>query len=90
MNRSEITIYSSFMNYDYNDDWIKQWVLTVDKPLSTCQTFNRRYIYSLWVRYIRTKYVYVIIMVYSDDIYLRYIYGIYFSSKNFHINLEHT
>ena len=81
MNRSESTFCLSFINYNNNDDWIKQFVLTVGKPLSTCQTSDRRYIYSLWVRYIRTIYVYVIFMVYSDDICLRYIYGFYFSSK---------
>ena len=81
MNRSESTFCFSFINYNYNDDWIKHFVLTVGKPLSTCQTSDRRYIYSLWVRYIRTIYVYVIFMVYSDDIRLRYIYGFYFSSK---------
>ena len=56
-------------------------MLTVGKPLSTCQTSDRRYIYSLRVRYIPAIYVYVIFMVYSDDIRLRYIYGFYFSSK---------
>ena len=54
------------MNYDNNDEWIKQLVLTVGKPMSTCQPSDRRYIYSLWVRYIQTIYVYVIFMVYSD------------------------
>ena len=71
----------SFINYHNNDEWIKQLVLTVGKPLSTCQTSDRRYIYTLWERYIRMIYVYVIFMVYSDDIRLRYIYGFYFSSK---------
>ena len=81
MNRSKSTFCLSFINYKNNDDWIKQWVLTVGKPLSTCQTSDRRYVYSLWVRYIRTIYIYVIFMVYSDDIRLLYIYGFYFSSK---------
>ena len=81
MNRSESTFCSSFINYGNNDDWIKQLVLTVGKPLSICQTSDRRYIYSLWVRYIRTISVYVIFMVYSDDIHIRYIYGFYFPSK---------
>ena len=85
MNQSESIFCLSFINYNNSDDWIKQIVLTADKLLSTCQTSDRRYIYSLWVRYIRTIYVYVIFMVYSDDIRVRYIYGFYFSSKNFHI-----
>ena len=81
MNRTESTFCLSFINNNNNNDWIKQLVLTVGKPLSTCQTSDRRYIYSLWVRYIQTIYVYVIFMVYSDDIRLRYIYDFYFSSK---------
>ena len=88
MNRLEITICSSFMSYD-NNAWIKQLVLTVNK-LSTCQTSNRRYISSFWVRYIRTVYVYVITMVHSDDISLSYIYSIYFSLKKIHIYPEYT
>ena len=61
------------------------YTISADSGQTTeyCQTSDRRYIYSLWVRYIRTIYVYVIFMVYSDDIRLRYIYGFYFSSKNF-------
>ena len=82
IDRSESTFYSSFMNYDNNDDCIKQLVLTVGKPLSNCQTSDRRYIYSSRVRNIRTIYVYVIFMVYSDNVRLRHIYSFYFSSKN--------
>ena len=87
MNRLESIFCLSFINYNNNDNWIKQLVLTVGKPLSTCQTSESRYIYSLWVR---TIYVYVIFMVYSDDVRLRYIYGFYFSSKNFHIYPKNT
>ena len=47
MNRSESTFCLSFMNYDNNDDCIKQLVLTVGKPLSTYQTSDRRHIYTL-------------------------------------------
>ena len=81
MNRSESTFCLSFINHNKNDDCIKQLVLTVGKPLSTGQTSDRRYIYSLWVRYIGTIYIYVIFMVYSDEIRVRYIYGFYLSSK---------
>ena len=72
MNWSESTFCSSFFNYDNKDDWIKQLVLTVGKPLSTWQ---------MYIRYIRTIYVYVIFILYSGDTRLRYIYGFYFSSK---------
>ena len=81
MNQSESTFCLSFINHNNNDDWIKQLVLAEGKPLRTCQTSDWHYIYSLWVRYIRTINVYVIFIVYSDDICLRYIYGFYFSSK---------
>ena len=76
--------FSSFINYDNNDDWIKQLVLTVDKPVSTCQTSDRRNIHSSWVRYIRTIYVYVIFIFYSYDITL-YLRFFTFRQNNFHI-----
>ena len=90
MNRSESTFCLSYITYNNNDDWIKELVLTVGKPLSTCQTSDRRYIYSLWLRYIRTIYVYVTFMIYSDDIHVRYIYGICFLSKTFIYTQKNT
>ena len=38
----------------------------------------------------QTLYVFVNGTIYSDDICLRYNYGIYFSSKNFHIYPDYT
>ena len=37
-----------------------------------------------------TSYVFVMSTVYSDDICLPYSYGIYFSSKNFHMYPDYT
>ena len=38
----------------------------------------------------QTSHVFVMSTVFSDDICLPYNYGIYFSSKNFHIYLDYT
>ena len=55
MNQSESTFCSSFINYNKNDDWIKQLVLTVGKSLSTSQNVRQ------------TLYLFVMSTVYSDD-----------------------
>ena len=47
-------------------------------PLSICQASNRRHMYSLLVRYIRTIYVYVIITVFT------------FRQKKIHIYPDYT
>ena len=78
MNRPESTVCLSFINYNNNDDWIKQLALTVGKPPIICKTSDRHYIYSLCVRYIRTIYVYVVFKVFT------------FRQKKIHIYPENT